>query len=480
MAFCLLAGCLPREAKAADFLQDRIGNYRTAMRGFYLWRCGMAVECDYNGEHYATEACHLNDGYTDYIRPTLEGNVQVPDRIDGTGGWHDAGDFGKYTVNAGVTLGTLFYAWNHFGDKLKKISLGIPDTAKGYPDFLKELKWETDFILKMQYPDGSGRVSHKLTRTGFADFIMPQKDDGKRYFTEWSSPATADFVAMMAMAARFFKPYDKAYAKKCLKAAEMSWRFLVNNPDNKGFVQGDFSTGGYLTSDEDDRLWAVAEMWETTGEPEYLSELERRISEITKPVNNSDRNKFRWAMRIRRTSLIDSGWDWGDVTNLGMWTYALSKHKGREPKILADVKSAILKDAATISERVMKDEYGCPLTNFFWGCNGSAARQSVDLHVAELLDSTISYKDVTERIANWILGNNYYHRSFVTGIGINPPMHPHDRRSGADGIDAPWPGYLVGGGHTPTDWVDDQEDYSRNEIAINWQAGLVYLFAAIL
>ena len=59
-------------------------------------------------------------------------------------------------------------------------------------------------------------------------------------------------------------------------------------------------------------------------------------------------------------------------------------------------------------------------------------------------------------------------------------MHPHDRRSGADGIDDPWPGYLVGGGHSATDWVDDQEDYSRNEIAINWQAGLVYLLAATL
>lgn len=43
--------------------------------------------------------------------------------------------------------------------------------------------------------------------------------------------------------------------------------------------------------------------------------------------------------------------------------------------------------------------------------------------------------------------------------------------------EAPWPGYLVGGGHTATDWVDEEEDYARNEIAINWQAPLVFALA---
>jgi endoglucanase len=57
-------------------------------------------------------------------------------------------------------------------------------------------------------------------------------------------------------------------------------------------------------------------------------------------------------------------------------------------------------------------------------------------------------------------------------------MHPHDRRSGADDVHAPWPGYLVGGGHPKaTDWVDDQESYRTNEIAINWNATLIYALA---
>jgi endoglucanase len=71
---------------------------KTSMRAFYLWRCGMAVHGEHDGNVYETEDCHLNDGYEDYI-----GNPGS--QRDGTGGWHDAGDHGKYTVNAGVTWG---------------------------------------------------------------------------------------------------------------------------------------------------------------------------------------------------------------------------------------------------------------------------------------------------------------------------------------------------------------------------------------
>lgn len=458
---------------------DDKSNFVTAMRGFYLWRCGMAVETDYQGNHFATEKCHTDDGYTDYIRQDIDASISIPEHIDATGGWHDAGDFGKYTVNAGVTLGTLFYAWQHYGDKLKKISLGLPKTAPKYPEFLEELKWETDFILKMQYPDGSGRVSHKLTRKAFSDFIMPQFDKEKRYFTTWSSAATADFVAMMAMASRNFSPYDKKYAQKCIDAAMISWKYLSEHPENKGFVQGDFSTGGYQTTDADDRLWAAAELWATTGNTNALEYLEKRISDRIESITHPTPSPFGFGRMGART-LIDSGWDWGDVTNLGMWTYLLTDREGRNPDLVLAVKKAALDNAASIAKQVNTDKYGCPITSFYWGCNGTAARLSVNLHVAELLDKQIDYSKEIRRISQWLLGNNVYNRSFVTGLGINPPMHPHDRRSGADGIEAPWPGYLVGGGHTPTDWVDDQEDYSRNEIAINWQAGLVYLLASVL
>jgi endoglucanase len=69
----------------------------------------------------------------------------------------------------------------------------------------------------------------------------------------------------------------------------------------------------------------------------------------------------------------------------------------------------------------------------------------------------------------------------VTGLGFEPPMRPHDRRSGADRIDAPWPGYLVGGPNPRArDWHDVEEEYRTNEIAINWNGALLYALAAFL
>ena len=443
---------VPGKGRSVNFdISNKVYNdaYVTSMRAFYLWRCGMAVSGNHNGIHYHQEICHLDDGYEDYI-----GNKGH--KHDGTQGWHDAGDYGKYTINAGVTLGVLYLAWDNFQSQLKSVPLNLPETAPGYPEFLKELKWETDWVLKMQYPDGSGKVSHKLTRTNFAGFIMPDKDDGKRYFTDWGSAATASFVAMLAHASRIFEPYDKVYAKKCLDAAIVSYNFLAQNLEDKRFVQGDFKTGGYTTSDPDDRIWAAAEMWETTGDARYLADFEKRAT----------------AMNYK----IEETWDWGNVSNLGMFTYALSNRKGKNAEIEKIIKQNIIASGDKIVAGIQKDVYRRPLSGrYYWGCNGGIARVSVNLFVANKLSPNKKYENTALDIVGHIFGRNYYNRSYVTGVGINPPMFPHDRRSAADGIDAPWPGYIVGGGHNAIDWVDEQDSFSHNEVCINWQAPLVFV-----
>lgn len=435
---------------AADVYNDA---YKTAMRGFYLWRCGTEVAGDYNGEHYTHEACHLEDGWLDSIGVANQ-------QKDGVGGWHDAGDHGKYVVNAGITVGMLFMAWDQYEDKLAAIDLDLPETAPGFPDYLKELKWETDWILKMQYPDGSGRVSHKLTRTNFSGFIMPEDDNEKRYFTEWSSAATADFVAMMAQAARYFQPYDEAYAEKCLEAARISYQFLLENPEHKRFSQR-FGTGGYQSKDKDDRLWAAAEMWETTGEQLYLDDFESQLGTMDQ--------------------MVDENWDWGNVKNMGTYTYILSEREGRDPEMLSKAKAAAVEIADQIVGQKDEDIFDRPLgTRYYWGCNGTIVRQVLNLYVANQIHPNQKYTDTALEAIHNVFGKNQYARSFVTGVGINPPMFPHDRRSGADSIVAPWPGYLVGGGQNAVNWQDVEASYSTNEIAINWQGALVYALAGFI
>ena len=445
---------VPGVGRSVEFeIGDKVYDFAfyTAMRGFYLWRCGTAVDGHYNGHHYTHEACHLQDAYQDYIG--MESTTR-----DGTRGWHDAGDYGKYTVNAGVTLGVLFLAWDHFQDRLEDRPLDIPDSAPGYPDFLKELKWETDWLLTMQYPDHSGRVSHKLTRLNFSGFVVPETDKENRYFTEWSSAATADFAALMAMAARYFAPYDSDYAQTCLAAALRSYHYLQENPDDKRWVQGDFKTGAYGTGDSDDRLWAAAEMWETTGDSRYLRDFEN--------------------MATVSDNKIDENWDWGNVRNLGMITYLLSEREGKDATLLEDVHGDLIAIADTIVAQGERDVYDRPFGGrYYWGSNGTVARQVVTLQTANMVTPNPAYKATALDAIGHLFGRNTYGRSYVTGLGHQPPMHPHDRRSGADDIANPWPGYLVGGGLNATNWNDVEEDYWTNEIAINWQAALVYALA---
>ncbi len=445
---------VPGAGKSYEFeIGDKVYNFAlyTAMRAFYLWRCGTAVEGEFNGKHYSHAACHTDDGWLDYIS-------EPNSRRDGTGGWHDAGDYNKYVVNAGITVASLFLAWDHYQNELKGLSLDIPDTAPGYPDFLKEIKWEIDWLFKMQYPDGSGRVSHKLSALRFCPFIMPEDEKDKRYYAEWSSAATADFVAMMAMSARYFKPYDARYAQRCLDAAKKSYAFLKNNPENKQFERKPFRTGGYITSDQDDRLWAAAEMWETTGEPNYLRDFERST----------------WHLNDK----ISYYWDWSDVKNLGMFTYLLSKREGKRDSIVADIRRDLLTTADSLVAKVKKDVYGrCLGGEYRWGCNGTVAREVITLMVANKVSPNPDYVNTALDAIGHLFGRNYYGRSYVTGLGYLPPMNPHSRRSGADEIEEPWPGYIIGGGHSATDWQDVRRSASTNEIAINWQAALVYALA---
>ena len=137
--------------------------------------------------------------------------------VQPSGGWHDAGDYGKYVVNAGVSVGTLLMAYEYFPSKFGQDDLNIPESGNGIPDILDEVRYELEWLLKMQRSDGG--VYHKLTREQFEGFVMPQIDNAPRYLYQVSSTATADFAAMMARAARVCLPFDPSFAQLCRAAA---------------------------------------------------------------------------------------------------------------------------------------------------------------------------------------------------------------------------------------------------------------------
>jgi endoglucanase len=432
--------------------------FRTAMLGFFSWRCGTAISFVYQGQTYAHGACHLDDGHLDYIG-------QAGATRDGQRGWHDAGDYGKYTVNGAFAAGMMLDAWERHGSALSGLTLPIPESGGALPDYLAEIQWELDWILTMQYGADDGRVSHKLTRLAFEDFIMPEDDDGIRYFVPYGTAATADFVAVLAEAARVYQPYDPAFAARCLAAAQVSYAYLQANIANVATDESAFTTGGYGTTDPDDRLWAAAEMWETTGDAAALADLEARIAATTDTAARP---------------LVDADFDWGNTKNLGLYAYVLSQRAGRDPTLLARVHDRALSAADAVVSAHDASGYGRGVARYYWGSNGSVARTSMLLDVAYRLGGDRHYLDVAVDQVAYLFGRNHYGRSHVTGLGVDPPISPHHRLSHANPLGLVFPGLLVGGGTSATNWEDNWINYMVNEVAVNWNAPLLYAMALFL
>jgi len=432
------------------------GELANVMLGFYGWRSGIDVAFERNGTRFSHAAGHLNDGLLDFV------DGQVGKHKDGTGGWYDAGDYGKYLPTASESVVTMLAAWEMFSDRLGKLSLPfIPEHGSKLPDYLSEVKWELDWMLKMTYDDGSGRVHHKLNSPRFPGFVLPANDPTTRYFSSFSTAATAELVATFAKAARAFEPFDSVtggYSKTLLDAAQTSYAYLVRHPDDAQYDSSVLSAGSYLKTDADDRAWAAAELWETTGDPDVLADFEARIGGIDFTPN----------------------FDWDTTLDFALLPYALSGRKGRDPVKLAAVRASLASVTSDIARAHELSGYGRGYLGFYWGSNGVVARTCLLLQAENALRPDARLLDVCADQIGHLYGRNQYNRSYVTGAGIDPPLHPHHRISGSDDVDEPYPGLLVGGGQTIFGWKDQQSDFSSNEVAINWNSALVFALSGFI
>ncbi len=273
---------------------------RLTTRGYYGQRCGCAVDLG-NGYHHP--ACHP-DGAFD---PTSGRSGSVPN----AGGWHDAGDYGRYIVNSGISTGTLLWAWEMYPDALRNLTLDIPESGHAIPDFLAEIKWNLNWMLSLQ-DSADGGVWHKQTSLHFCAFIMPQDDHlpseiiGTGAAPYKSTCATADFAAVMAIAARCYKPFDPAFAARCLAAARLAWSWARQHPNVTFTNPPTVSTGNYGDPNcSDELLWASAELFRTTREQQY----EAAFLESIQPLLPN--------LKITVPS-------WNNVASLGLWAYAFA------------------------------------------------------------------------------------------------------------------------------------------------------------
>lgn len=451
--------------------------YYLAMRAFYGQRCGTAVDLGPEFPGYTHAVCHLKGEFHSSSGKQGERN--------NIGGWHDAGDYGRYVVNSGITTGTLLWTWEIYGPKVKSIKLNIPESGNATPDILNETRWNLEWMLNMQ--DDDGGVWHKQTSEHFPGFVMPEDDQlpseviGTGQAPYKSTCATADLAAVAAIAARVYQPLDAKFAARNLEAARKAWLWTEKYPNVLFRNPRGISTGEYADNYcGDEKLWAAAELWRTTGEPLYDDYFVKHYPD------------FRPGLEA------PAGEGWREVAPLGLWTYALSTRKGADVTVVADIRKRTATAARAIVERTRKNPYRVSLlpTDYVWGSNGVVANYGMELLVANLLAPDPSFAETAQDNLHYLLGRNTFSISWVTQVGANPYHHPHHRPSGAGKNAEPWPGLLSGGPNAarqdaalrklPLDlppakvYVDDQASYASNEVAINWQAPLVFLLAGTL
>ena len=435
---------------------------KASVKWFYYQRASMALESQYAGK-WARAAGHTN--------PTAElhNSTGASGTINSSKGWYDAGDYGRYIVNSGITTYTLLSLYEHFPAYFKTLKWNIP--AEGsLPDLLAEIKYNLDWMLTMQAADGG--VYHKLTSLGFPGDVMPAQDNSKLYVIGKSTAGTFDFAAIMAMASRIYKPFDATYASKCLEAAKKAFAWGQQNPSRNYLANpSDVSTGAYENDNpNDEKILAGTELFITTGDASY------------KQSGSSEYVSY-----------------WGDVT--GLATYEKATHQTQFGGDANEAKQKILGTADNFVNRAEKG-FGVVMAkdDFVWGSNSTAANQGVWLLHAYYLTGEQKYYKAAVKALDYLLGKNPLDMSFVTGYGTKSPKMPHHRPSTSDNVEEPVPGMLVGGpqpggedvgskaewkcddyrtGQAATAYTDQRCSYATNEVAINWNAPLAYLAGAL-
>ena len=435
---------------------------KASIKWFYYQRASMALESQYAGK-WARAAGHTN------ATVTLHNSTGESGTIQSSKGWYDAGDYGRYIVNSGITTYTLLSLYEHFPQYFKSLKWNIP--AEGsLPDLLAEIKYNLDWMLTMQASDGG--VYHKLTSLGFPGDVMPAQDNSELYVIGKSTAGTFDFAAVMAMASRIYKPFDATYASKCLDAAKKAFAWGQQHPNQNYLANpSGVSTGAYENDNpNDEKVLAGTELFITTGDASY------------KQSGSSEYVSY-----------------WGDV--MGLATYEKATHQSQFGGDANEAKQKILGTADNFVNRAEKG-FGVVMAkdDFVWGSNSAAANQGVWLLHAYYLTGQEKYYKAAVKALDYLLGKNPLDMSFVTGYGTKSPKMPHHRPSTSDNVEEPIPGMLVGGpqpggedvgsaaewkcadyrtGQAATAYTDQRCSYATNEVAINWNAPLAYLAGAI-
>ncbi len=302
----------------------------------------------------------------------------------------------------------------------------------------------------------------------------PQDDPEERLVYPPTTSATLNLAATAAQCARIWRSIDKAFAARCLAAAERAWAAAKRNPEV--YVSGAFTgSGGYGDRVVDDEFfWAAAELFVTTGRAEF---------------GDFVRASPHWTAELQEPS-------WPRTAALGMIAIATA---GASPSDAAHAWAALRIAADRFLAERDRTGYHIPYAAavFPWGSTSSLLNRAIVLALVHGHSGDPKYRDAVIDSVDYLLGRNPIDQSYISGYGARPMRNPHHRfwaHSMDPKLPGPPPGVLSGGPNSGfmsdqvgaamkgkcapmACYADDIRAFSLNEVAVNWNAPLFWVAA---
>lgn len=374
------------------------------------------------------------------------------------GGFHDAGDHTMFGLPQGFTASTLGWSYYEFKDSYNK--LGLTDHYKTI------MKYFCDFFVDSTKLNDNGEVSNFLYQKGNGNTdhnywgspeIQSQDQFGQDYWTtNGASDIAANYAAALAQYSINFP--DDPNSSTYLNYAEALYAFSTKNNS----CTSDGPSGFYWderTDATDEQAWAVTWLYLATKDENYRTNAQTKIKEAQNKLNSEPRGHF-----------------WNNTT-LGAAT-VYSSHIDESD---ADIKKIV-------TDYLTKNCIGSDYKIVEWGDWGSARHntllQTVALSASKNLDG-IDYSEWCKNQMKYILGDNNGDVCLVTGFSDKSVNHVHHRAASVNKDNNNYKHTLVGalaGGPGSTNFANypnDVENYKENEVACDYNAGLVAAAAGL-
>jgi endoglucanase len=249
---------------------------RAATRVYYYQRSGLKKTAAYAGECWVDAAAYVGRRQDTEAHDVTDRDNPAKVR-DVSGGWFDAGDTNKYVTFAAQAVHQLLTAYSAHGAAFTDRT-GIPESGNGVPDVLDEVRWETDWLKKMQYPDGSFAL-----KVGEVDYVAaspPSADRSPRFYVPGCTSATIAGAGMLAHAAIVFGAFPtlRDEAADLKGRARAAWKQYQGTPDKQTACDSGVVHAGLADLSVEDQNGMAAEaaayLFALTSEPAFETYLE--------------------------------------------------------------------------------------------------------------------------------------------------------------------------------------------------------------